>query len=56
MQDHVTKPHDVGTIQYIAWLILIHRVQPSLIAGGCGVMHGGSASDREGRGVCAVSV
>ena len=32
MQDHVTKSYDVGTIQYIEWLILISRVQPSLIA------------------------
>jgi hypothetical protein len=29
----VIKSHDVGTIQYIEWLILIDRVQPSLIAG-----------------------
>ena len=27
------KSHDVGTIQYIEWLILIYRVQPSFIAG-----------------------
>ena len=27
------KSHDVGTIQYIEWLILIGRVQPSFIAG-----------------------
>ena len=27
------KSHDVGTIQYIEWLILIDRVQPSFIAG-----------------------
>ena len=33
MQDHVTKSHDVGTIQYIEWLILNDRVQPSFIAG-----------------------
>jgi hypothetical protein len=33
VQDHVTKSHDVGTIQYIEWLILINRVQPSFIAG-----------------------
>jgi hypothetical protein len=33
VQDHVTKSHDVGTIQYIEWLILISRVQPSFIAG-----------------------
>ena len=33
MQDHVTKSHDVGTIQYTEWLILIDRVQPSFIAG-----------------------
>jgi hypothetical protein len=29
----VIKSHDVGTIQYIEWLILIDRVQPSFIAG-----------------------
>ena len=33
MQEHVIKSHDVGTIQYIEWLILIDRVQPSFIAG-----------------------
>jgi hypothetical protein len=32
-RDHVIKSHDVGTIQYTEWLILIDRVQPSLIAG-----------------------
>ena len=25
--------HDVGTIQYIEWLILIDRAQPSFVAG-----------------------
>jgi len=29
----VIQSHDVGTIQYIEWLILIDRVQPSFIAG-----------------------
>jgi hypothetical protein len=29
----VIKSHDVGTIQYIEWMILIDRVQPSFIAG-----------------------
>jgi hypothetical protein len=29
----VIKSHDVGMIQYIEWLILIDRVQPSFIAG-----------------------
>jgi hypothetical protein len=33
VQDHVSKSHGVGTTQYIEWLILINRVQPSLIAG-----------------------
>ena len=27
------KSHDVGTLQYMEWLILIDRVQPSFIAG-----------------------
>jgi hypothetical protein len=31
----VVKPQIVGTIQYIEWLILNDRVQPSLIAGVC---------------------
>ena len=33
MQDHVILPYYVGTIQYIEWLILINRAQPSFIAG-----------------------
>jgi hypothetical protein len=32
-RDHVIIAHDVGTIQYIEWLILIERVQPSFITG-----------------------
>jgi hypothetical protein len=35
VQDHVTKSHDAGTVQYKEWLILNDRVQPSLIAGVC---------------------
>ena len=31
----VAKPQVVGTIQYIEWLILTDRVQPSFIAGVC---------------------
>ena len=36
-RDHVIKAHELGTIQYIEWLILIDRVQLSFIAG---VLHG----------------
>jgi hypothetical protein len=39
----VIKSHDVGTIRYIEWLILIDRVQPSFIAGVCGVCTGHQA-------------
>ena len=47
------KPHDVGTKQYIQWLILIDRVHPSFIAG---VILGGT-SHREGRvrAICRLS-
>jgi hypothetical protein len=36
----VIKSHDVGAIQYIEWLILIDRVQPSFIAGVCAYRRG----------------
>jgi hypothetical protein len=48
----VIKSHDVGTKQYIEWLILIDRVHPSLIVGVYGVSYreGMLAVGRSGAG------
>ena len=49
------KPQVVGTIQYIEWLILIYRVQPSFVAGVYPFLtdtHGIHGPYLTGRGVC----
>ena len=48
----MTTSHDVGTIQYIEWLLLINRVQPSFIAGVVADIGMVCMAYLTGRGVC----